>query len=35
MRDHDLSAAILGIQLPWQVTSVTLDPNAEEVRVVI
>jgi transposase len=35
MRDHELYAAILGVQLPWQVTSVALDPKAEEVRVVI
>lgn len=35
MRDHELYAAILGIQLPWQVTSVALDPKAEEVRVLI
>jgi transposase len=35
MRDHELYAAILGVQLPWQVTNVTLDPQAEEVRVVI
>lgn len=34
MRDHELYEAILGIQLPWQVTSVTLDPKAE-VRVMI
>jgi transposase len=35
MRDHELYAAILGIQLPWQVTKVILDPKAEEVRVSI
>lgn len=35
MRDKELYAAILGIQLPWQVTSVALDSKAEEVRVVI
>jgi len=35
MRDKDLYAAILGIQPPWQVTSVALDPEGEEVRVVI
>ena len=35
MRDHELYAAILGVQLPWQVTSVALDPKAEEVRVLI
>ena len=35
MRDHELYAAILGVQLPWQVTSVALDSKAEEVRVVI
>ena len=35
MRDHELYAAILGIQLPWQVSSVKLDVKAEEVRVLI
>lgn len=35
MRDKELYAAILGVRLPWQVTSVTLDPKAEEVRVLI
>lgn len=35
MRDKELYAAILGIQLPWQVSSVQLDPKSEEVRVVI
>lgn len=35
MRDKELYAAILGIQLPWQVTSVALDPKLEEVHVVI
>lgn len=35
MRDHELYAAILGIQLPWQVTRVMLEPKAEEVRVSI
>jgi len=35
MRDKELYAAILGLQGPWQVTEVTLDPKAEEVRVVI
>jgi transposase len=35
MRDKELYAAILGIQLPWQVTSVALDPEGEEVRVMI
>ena len=35
MRDHELYAAILGIQLPWQVSSVKLDVKTEEVRVLI
>jgi transposase len=35
MRDHELYAAILGVQHPWQVTSVALDLKGEEVRVVI
>lgn len=35
MRDKELYAAILGIQLPWQVTSVVLDAKTEEVRVSI
>jgi transposase len=35
MRDKDLYAAILGIQLPWQISSVQLDAKSEEVRVVI
>lgn len=35
MHDKELYAAILGIRSPWEVTSVTLDSESEEVRVVI
>lgn len=35
MRDKELYAAILGIHSPWQVTSVDLNRETEEVRVLI